>query len=257
MNDKMLVSEEAIIMAIKGSLELEKFLEDYIKNREISNGPDSFEIYKRERGKDYDRAYTRAINEAYSKGRVSNYGAKAEAILDRGINGGYLSHLEAKRGEEYRDSVRELTDKRDEEMASAKRGYLAYLDTYGRRQDRIRNSLVVRLIENEVYDPEDIYRHAINAGLNPKEATATIGFVQSGTRSAIKKQLLDMIFNLTITPEDAAARAAEYGLPKEDIDYILEETEKYREYYEKYASGVIKDLEDEGFKSTGSYALGT
>lgn len=242
-------------MAIKGKTELEKFLKEYIKNREISNGPDSFETYKRESGKEYDQAYSRAMNEALVKGRVSKYGAGAEAVLDKGISGGYLSHLEAKRGDEYQERVREITDARDESMAQAKRGYLSYLDTYGRKQDRIRNSLVVRLIEDEVYDPNDIYEHAINAGLNLKEATATIGFVQSGTRSAIKKRLLDMVFNLTISPEDAAARAAEYGLPKEDIDYILEETKKYRQYYKDYADGVIAGIEDEGSKSTGSYPL--
>lgn len=244
-------------LSIKARGGLEEFLRDYLNERELTSGPDSFTKYKRERYEDYDAAYESAMREALGAARVSKFGPEAEALRSRGISGGYLTHLERLREEGLERSTSEITATRDEAAARAARGYLGYLNGYQRNQENIRGALVRRLTADGVYKAQTIYAQAIAAGLNPKMATAAVGEVQSATRERIKADLFSRIVSKKITPEGAAAEAEAYGLPKEDIDYLLTEGQRYVTKYVEYAEELIKELEKKGSKSTSSYNLPT
>lgn len=242
-------------MSTKDKSGLEAFLEEYLKNREVTNGPDSFETYKRERGKTYDADYRAAVTRALNEGKVSEYGKAGEAMRAGGLSGGYREYMEMRQADSLGRTLDTLAEERDKSAASAKRGYIAYLNSYDKKQESLKARVVTRLVKDEVYDPDTIYTRAIEAGLNPKEASAVIGSVRSGTRDAVMKRLLDMIYALTITPEGAVATAEEYGLPQEDIDYIREAGEKYRENYEDYSEELLAAIEARGSKSTGSHNM--
>lgn len=241
-------------MAHKTGTSLEEYLRDYIKGREVSNCADTYAEYKRERGYSHEEDYHRAMTEALARAERSAYGRENEAAGARGITGGFSKYLATRGKESLTAALTELEQKRERGASEAYRGYLGYLDGYGKNQDKIRFNVINHLSKNEVYSPELIYRYAIGAGLSEEAAIQTVGDVQVSTRDKIRTRLIDMIHSLTITPEAAAERAREYGLPDEDIRYILESTKGYHENYTEYSEELLNEILKRGQGLTPTFS---
>lgn len=90
---------------------LEKFLENYLKNKRITNSADSFDEYRAKNAHDYDGEYARGVESAYVKAMKANadYGAKAERIFSSGLSGsGYAERQRQLSGEGYQKQLEEL-----------------------------------------------------------------------------------------------------------------------------------------------------
>ena len=240
-------------MAVKKGRSLEEYLRDYIKGREVSNSADTYAEYKRERGYNHEAEYQRAMTEALARAQRSAYGQENEAARVSGLTGGFREYLDTKGKESLTSALASLEEKRAKGAREAYRGYLGYLDSYGKNQDRIRFNVINHLSKNEVYSPELIYRYAIGAGLSEETAVQTVGDVQVSTRDKIRTKLIDMIQSLSITPEAAAERAREYGLPEEDVQFILESTKDYHQNYTEYSEEVLEELLKRGTGLTPSF----
>ncbi len=240
-------------MAIKLGSTLKEYLEDYIKGREGANGADTYAEYKRERGYTHEEDYHRAMSEALRRAQMSAYGRQSEATRVSGLSGGYGEYLGLLNKDALERTEESLRAERDKTARTAYRGYLGYLDSYGRQQDSLKNRISEHLVSIMAYNPERIYRYAVGQGLNKEAAVATVGAVQELTRGKIKKEIIDMIQGLRITPEAAADRARQYGLPEEDINEILEYTKGYRENYTEYSKELLEKLLSMGAPTTESY----
>ncbi len=240
-------------MAI-ASTKLEDFFKMYLENRNRENDPYTYENYKRQRGSTYDTDYYSALTSAMAENRGREHGQASEKLAERGLlGGGYAEHLGSLEGVSYDTRKAALTKERDRRAAGERRGYLRYLDSYNRNQDRIRQNVVKLLIEEEQTDANEIYRYAVEAGLNSTTARSIISSVRTVTRDKVRTRILEDVYAYKITPAAAEARAKEFGLDNEDILYIKKATEKFKIEYQNFSNSYLEFLEDQANKTTYSY----
>lgn len=105
---------------------LTSFIENYLKNKKISD----YESYVAAYGADPEKAYSEAKKEAagdFEKAKAT-YGKTAASLLSRGLSGsGYSDYLNASAYAEYVKAKEAALIKKEEITENNRKGYLSYL----------------------------------------------------------------------------------------------------------------------------------
>ena len=234
---------------------LEKFLENYLNNKKITNKEDSFEDYKRKNLPDYDAEYAKEAESAYVNALLSraNYGATAEKLHSMGLGGsGYMARQSELSNDKYEKALERLMGKRRESEESARRSYSDYLESYRNKESSLMKSVRGELIKNGIINTERAYAYALGAGLSDEKARELSLGVYSALRDKVIADLLDRVITYRLDPASASRLAEEYGLNDTDREYVRSEAEKQRGKGYTPSNSELSALEREADRTTGS-----
>lgn len=235
---------------------LEKFLENYLKNKRITNSADSFDEYRAKNAHDYDGEYARGVESAYVKSMKANadYGAKAERIFSSGLSGsGYAERQRQLSGEGYQKQLEELLGERSSAHESTVRGYADYLEDYGKRQGSLMKTVRSELIKNGILNEEKAYEYALGAGLTDERAREVSAGLYSALKDKIVADLIDKVITFRLDPDGAAELARKYGLNEEDTEYVRQEAERLRGESITPSDDALRELEKKADKATTTF----
>lgn len=238
---------------IKSSLE--EFLENYIKNKSITNSADSFDTYKRKNYSDYEGEYLRSMEKAYADSRKSSatYGKNAERIFASGLSGtGYSDRQGNIASRDYERRIGELLSQKSKTDEEARLGYANYLDNYGKKQEALAKSVRAELSKNRIIDKERAYEYALMSGLSESKAKEIASGMYSALRDGLVAELLEKVLTYRLDADGAVELARQYGLDDADTAYIKSEAERI--FGKSYKDdGRLSYLEDLSSQTTSSF----
>lgn len=233
-------------MATWSKTSLEDFFKTYLINKEKKNEAQSFEQYKRSHFEDYDSKYRDGILRARieNKKDKSSFGTKSEKVLGMGLGGsGYSERVKQLADNSYHDKVDELANERGASAAKADRSYAAYINGYNKRQQNLYKSFVEKLSGYEgIADPAEVYKYAIDQGLNSDNAIAAYQGVTLAAKEKVKHKIIYYAMLGRMSPEQAVAYAEGSGLAKEDVEWISSIVKRYQELDEKAGEAYIESI---------------
>lgn len=235
---------------------LEDFLDSYVKNREIKNGPLSYKDYVRNSGNEYKSDYYKERLDAAitNKGSEMGYGTARESLAARGLaNSGYAEHLKSLAKERYQSTLSSVEDKHASAEARAKGKYYEYLRGYDEDQAALRKRVIEGLIDNEMINTDEAYNYAVLSGLSPDDALAATESAHTEVRRRLKMRVISQMFKRELSPDVAESYARELGLTDEDAADIGRIAEKYMHDYDGFTQEYIDYLESVGNKNTGTH----
>ena len=234
---------------------LEDFIENYLKNKRLTNSADTIDEYRAKNFSDYRGEYARGMERAYAEKRKSEagYGKNAERIFTSGLaRSGYAERQNgiAERG--YENRLTELLADKSKNDEAVKQGYSKYLKGYEKNQSSIMKSVRGELAKNRIIDKDTAYEYALMAGLSEDRAKEVSIGMYSALRDTIIAELLDRVITYRLDPRGAAELARQYGLDDADTAYVEKEAERLggRSYTD---DGTLEYLENQSDKVTPSF----
>ncbi|MBQ7363205.1 MAG: hypothetical protein IJW48_02015 [Clostridia bacterium] len=240
----------------KSQSSLEKFLENYIKNKKITNSEDSFDEYRAKNAEDYGAEFSRGVEDAYVEAMKAraDYGRNAEAIFSSGLSrSGYAERQRELSGETYEKRIAELIDKRNLAEARTVLGYADYLEDYNREQSSLMKSVRAELIKNGIINTERAYEYALGAGLSDERALEVSVGIYSAVKDKIIADLIEKVITFRLDAESAAELAKKYGLDEGDTAYVKSEAEKLLGKEYEASHDALRELEEEADRTTSSF----
>lgn len=233
-------------MATWSKASLEDFFKTYLTNKEKKNEAQGFEEYKRTHFEDYDKEYRDGVMDAKleNKRAKSAFGIKSEQVSDLGLGGsGYSERVKQLSDGNYTSRVKELTEERGSNAARAARSYSAYINSYNKKQQSLYKSFVEKLSGYEgIADPAEVYKYAIDQGLNSENAIAAYQGVTLAAKEKVKHKVIYYAMLQRMSPEQAVAYAEGSGLSKEDVDWIASIVKKYQTLDEEAGEAYIESI---------------
>ena len=234
---------------------LESFLENYIKNKKLTNSADTIDEYRAKNYSDYVGDYSRALEKAYLEARKADadHGNHAERIFSSGLKGsGYAERQKDLSLGKYESRVSELLAKKGKTDEEVRLGYARYLEGYEKNQNALMKTVRNELTKNRIADRERAYEYALMSGLSESRAREVSLGMYSVLRDTLVRELLDRVITYRLDAAGAAELARQYGLDDADTDYIRKEAERlggksFRD------DGTLDYLEKEANKVTSSF----
>lgn len=154
--------------------ELRRFLEQYLKNRRLSDTKQSFAEFLKGEGSDPKAAAEHSFAEALKtyKQSLPTYGRQAEALAESGLLGsGYAARLgEVKRARLENERVK-IEDALNSAQKTARADYARYLSEYKKtnsptrtEEQRRRERMIEAFVENDIRDYDKAYAYAKGLG---------------------------------------------------------------------------------------------
>ncbi|MBR2930393.1 MAG: hypothetical protein IKC32_04110 [Clostridia bacterium] len=222
------------------------YLDDYLKLLAKKNRELTLEEYAREDIAEADRTAARrqaaVLGSAYKN--TTRYGKERERMLERGLGEGYAAYLKKRSGENVKAAFKDIASDRAAKLSDAYSGYESYLKSYKNKEDSSIRQITEQFTRQMVLDPETVIRYSLERGLSAEGAERAAAAVYDSVKGAVKKDIIDRIYNLEYTPETAASYAALVGLKDEDIAELVRAAEDYHKKFKEYSKDYLKYLED-------------
>ena len=229
---------------------LSEFIENYIKNLNISGTPLSFEDYKVTLGPSFENTYYRTMKSALAKRQADKgiYGSSSSALKDAGLSrSGYRDHLSRLADDKYKSTVLSLDEQRQAKDDEAAAGYTNYLENYARSEKKLRNTVREQLLSKGIINSETAYRYALESGLSEKDARAVSESAYSLARQKVINDVMKQIVSLQLDERTTAMVAKEAGLNNADVLHLSELAKEYFEYLNSLPGdyqGTLEDIEN-------------
>ena len=224
---------------------LENFIENYLKNKKISDYEGWLALY----GADADKAYKDAKKEAdtaYAQAR-SEYGARASSLYQNGLStGGYSDYLTHAAYAQRQKSLDKALTQKEKTETENKKGYLSYLtaqseaeakeaDTAKKEKDKIFSDL----LSKKIYDEGSAVTYLKARGLDDESAKTmakeSIGILKGS--KAYRDELISEATDLRMDYDSAYNYAILKGLSENaarDVANIAAFATRQRRSYKYY-----------------------
>lgn len=202
---------------------LKSFLDTYIKNQSINNGPNNYTAYIAEQSSKIDNTYAKAMEKLYLNSAKSRagYGTNAQSLSNMGLsNSGYAKYIDSQVNSQLDAGKSALLSQESEERDALGTSYKDYLRNYSEERGKLTNSITDKLISNKILDYKSAYSYAISAGLSHEEANVASQNAYSALRQGVISSLITDLTNMHLTVDMAETLAKSYGLNSEDVERV-------------------------------------
>lgn len=237
-------------MATWNKTSLEDFFKSYLGDKTKKNEAQDFNTYKRTHFEDYDREYRDGVMGARLKNKrdKATFGTRNEKVSELGLgSSGYSERVKQLADNSFKSRIDELTDEHGKDAARAARSYSAYINGYNNKQQSLYKSFIGKLAEFDgIADPAEVYKYAIDQGLNKENAMAAYQGITLAAKEKVKHRVIYYAMIGRMSPEQAIAYAEGSGLSKEDADWIASIVKKYQTLDEEAGEAYIESITQMG-----------
>ena len=223
-------------------------LEDYLRKhrgeKTTTNVAKSFEEYAAGRANDPSASYAKAVRAALTGADASGaYGALGESLGRGGLaGGGYAAHLERLGRLNADTAIAEAEESRAAAYRDISEGYESYLLAYSTKHNTIKNQLYNSLLKSNVANMEYAFSVGLEMGLTAEEAAGVSTAVYKVMRERMYKDLIAAVAFGKISPNSAKKQAMQSDLLAEDVEFILDEVDRWADINEADRDYLYEEL---------------
>lgn len=204
------------------SVTLEKFLDTYLKNKKLDNEAKSYADWLERNASDPSEDYEqqlRQIETDYQRAQPG-YGARAEELGTRGLNGGYADYLSGKAYATRQQLLDRARRQYRQHTRETRKGYAQYLDEYRTAQQSATRAAADSIRSSGSLDYNTAYQYALSVGLNDENAKAAATEGIGAAKDVLRKKVFALIDAQSLSRPRAIAYALNLGFSEEEANEI-------------------------------------
>jgi hypothetical protein len=225
---------------------LDKLKEEYLSKNPTLGMADSYDLYKHKNGLNSAKSYSDAVNSLYaaSKKSLSSYGQNNRILNNKGLqNSGYADYIDALADTSFTLGKNTLKSSYATEEGKNLSSYASYLESYGKKQQSLKDNVLSHLIDNGITDLATAVSYGISSGLSFDDAKAIGQSAYSVAKDKVTNEVLKQAASLGLDSEGAKMLAMKMGMTESDADAIAAEVAEMLEYYSSVSDDYLEFLE--------------
>jgi len=233
---------------------LKDFVENYVKNKQKSDGKESYERWLRRNGIDSYGIYSDAIRDISTdyKRSVATYGSVAEKLGELGLSSaGYSDYIGAKAYSEMQRSKEEARGALAKNEAKNRTGYAEYLESKEKEAKSDYTETVKEITDANIMNYDEAYAYAVSKGLSTEAAALAAKAGGDAVHKKMRAAVLSVIVNQNYNRKQAAEYATALGLGEEEAAElakyadVINASGYYTKDYLEYLEEKLKESESE------------
>ena len=225
---------------------LEELVKKYLKDSPTPSSPATYEGYLHENGLSHANKYSSSASSLYalSKRSGADFGSNKRNLANSGLqNSGYAEYIDALSRSKLESGLKSLENEYKESDQKARSSYTSYLDSYRRKEQTLKNSVMSHLISNDIADLGTAIAYGMSAGLS-KEAATLVGYgAYEITKQKVLNKLLEQTASLGLDKDGAELLAKRMGVSESDAKDMADEVYDILKYYGNLSEDYLEFLE--------------